>query len=114
VPPTVLVVDDDPAIRRVLADLLEDEGYRVLAAGDGLGAMALAEQDRPDVVLSDVAMRGMDGLALRLWFEGLRPPVPVILTSGIVPVPGGRSRFLAKPAELDEVLAAVSAALAPT
>ena len=59
----VLVVDDDEAVRSVLSQILEDEGFDVVgAAADGLEAVAVAERLRPDAVVLDVRMPGLDGI----------------------------------------------------
>jgi len=61
---TVLVVDDDPSVRRCLGEFLEAEGYRVLSAPHGRAALAVLEDERPNVLLVDVAMPVMNGLKL--------------------------------------------------
>ena len=58
---TVLVVDDDPTVRRLLAKTLEKEGYRVLSASNGVEALALAREHRPQAITLDVLMPQMDG-----------------------------------------------------
>jgi len=57
----ILVVDDEPKIVRLTRDYLEKDGFRVLAAGDGPAALALARRERPDVIVLDVMLPGMDG-----------------------------------------------------
>src|SRR3954463_10997619 len=81
--PTALVVEDEPAIREVVADLLQDEGYAVRQAADGLEAIDELEVDDVDLVLSDVRMPRLDGpsLARRLHRRG--HPVPVVLMSAV-------------------------------
>ena len=59
---TVLVVDDEPAIREVLIEFLSDHGYEARGAEDGHQALTLAETVRPAVVLCDIWMPGMSGL----------------------------------------------------
>jgi two-component system OmpR family response regulator len=59
--PTILVVDDDPHIRQVVCFALSKSGYATVEAGDGLSALAIARQERPDLVILDVAMPEMDG-----------------------------------------------------
>ncbi|HXF94880.1 MAG TPA: response regulator [Gemmatimonadales bacterium] len=65
-PCTVLVVDDEAALRRVLARHLDREGYRVLEASTGESAYELITADRPDAILLDVHLPAMSGLALYL------------------------------------------------
>src|SRR4051794_29406785 len=87
---TVLVVDDEPAIRETIALFLEAEGYAVRTAPDGLAALAALEQDGIDLVLSDVRMPRLDGIALthRLYqHEPAVPVVPVVLMSAVTPIP---------------------------
>ncbi|HEX6987553.1 MAG TPA: response regulator, partial [Planctomycetaceae bacterium] len=57
----VMVVDDDPWLRAIVCEALEEEGYRVTAAGDGLEALRLVERSLPDLVLLDLAMPALDG-----------------------------------------------------
>jgi DNA-binding response OmpR family regulator len=111
-PPTVLVVDDEPVIRELVAGLLEEEGYVVQQATDGMEALTAIEDDGIDVVLSDVRMPRLDGAALvrRLRMGG--HTVPVVLMSAIyadVDLPG--VRFLPKPFALEHLLDAIHAAL---
>lgn len=61
-PPVVLVVDDDATIRRLLQITLETEGFAVVTANDGNEGLERARSDRPDLVLLDIMMPGMDGL----------------------------------------------------
>ena len=110
--PTVLVVEDEPAIREVVADLLEDEGYAVRQAVDGLEAIDELAVDDVDLVLSDVRMPRLDGpaLARRLRRDG--SAVPVVLMSAVdveVNLPG--VRFLPKPFDRDHLLHAIGSAL---
>lgn len=58
---TILVVDDDPSIRRLLGAVLGGEGFRVREAQDGQAALAIVAQEVPDLILLDLAMPVMDG-----------------------------------------------------
>ena len=110
-PPRVLVVDDDPAIRELVATLLADEGWAVRAAADGLAALAASGAWRPDLIVSDVAMPRLDGLGLleRLRQRGDR--TPLVLISAGAPIPAQPNVwFVAKPFDLDQLLAAVARA----
>lgn len=60
----ILVVDDHPNNRLLCVDLLEAAGYRMLEAGDAESARAILARERPDLILMDLALPGMDGLAL--------------------------------------------------
>lgn len=57
----VLIVDDEPALRLLLTATLEDEGYQLFEAADGIRAWQLAQQERPDLIVLDVMMPGMTG-----------------------------------------------------
>ena len=79
----VLVVDDDPVIVRLLKVNFEMEGYEVATAADGEEGLAAARADRPDIVVSDIMMPKLDGLALAaaLKTDPALAGVPVILLS---------------------------------
>src|SRR5690242_13682296 len=76
-PDRILVVDDEAALRRMLERTLPAEGFEVTVAADGGGALAAAERAAPDVIVLDVAMPGLDGLAVcrRLRSRGLATPI---------------------------------------
>jgi len=59
---TILIVDDEPKIVRLARDYLEKNGFRVLTAGDGIEALAVARRDKPDLIVLDLMLPGMDGL----------------------------------------------------
>ncbi|MFD5279874.1 response regulator transcription factor [Streptomyces rubrogriseus] len=77
-PARILVVDDDPTVAEVVAGYLDRAGYRVDRAGDGPDALALAAGHRPDLVVLDLMLPGMDGLEVCRRLRG-RGPVPVIM-----------------------------------
>jgi DNA-binding response OmpR family regulator len=81
--PTVLVVDDDPVIQKLLQVNFEMEGYHVITAGDGEEGLKRAQQEMPDVVLLDVMMPKMNGLevAAALKADDGTAGIPVILLS---------------------------------
>ena len=80
---TVLVVDDDPSMRKVLQRRVEMWGYTVLSAGDGAEALRLAQERTPDLILLDVMMPGLDGLEVcrQLTRGPSTRQIPVILIS---------------------------------
>ena len=79
----VLVVDDEPDIRQLVQDILEDEGYQVSTAAHAAAAREAVAQRRPDVMLLDIWMPDTDGVALlREWAEGPGLPCPVVMMSG--------------------------------
>ena len=78
----VLVVDDDTTFRRMLVAALEDEGFDVVgAATDGLEGVALASSLRPDAIMLDVRMPGLDGLAAGLQIRAADPAVQLVFLS---------------------------------
>jgi two-component system response regulator AtoC len=107
---TLLVVDDERKIREHLATFLEAQGHRVLLAADAAAALRQADTEAVDVVLSDVRMAGMDGMALLRELRRRRPDAVVILMTAYATVAGaveamkeGAFHYLVKPFALDEV-----------
>src|SRR3954464_13851220 len=114
----LLLVDDDPPIRRMLARTLAAEGYAVEAAADGGAALAAVERSLPDAIVLDVTMPGMDGLQVtrRLRAKGLRVPILLLTARDAVHerVAGpdaGADDSLVKPFDTDELSARVRALL---
>jgi CheY-like chemotaxis protein len=112
---TILVVDDDPLIRLTVSGILEDEGYTVVSAGDGLEALAKLAELQPAVILLDITMPRMDGYAFaaELARRGLRQAVPVIVLTADGRAPEkaaqlGAEGYLAKPFTLPTLLAEVA------
>jgi two-component system response regulator GlrR len=118
---TVLVVDDDPDVLRLIEIRLSAAGYGVVAAASAEQALARMSVARPRVVVTDLRMDGMDGMAL---YEAIRkeyPTLPVIVLTahGTIPdavaaVQRGVFGYLTKPFEARELLAAIERALAAT
>jgi two-component system response regulator GlrR len=116
---TILIVDDDPTLLRLLGILLREEGFRVLAADSAEQALALLAAEKPNLLLTDLRMGGMDGLAL---FDAVRrtyPLMPVIILTahGTIPEAVEATRrgvfgFITKPYEAQTLLAEVRRALA--
>ena len=114
----VLVVEDDAALRGLLTDVLDHEGYTVLEAERGLQGLRLAQEHEPSLVLTDQTLPGMSGLELLEELragEGTRH-IPVVLISGFsVEILGGEphpDRILAKPFDLDALLAHIESLIA--
>ena len=80
---TVLVVDDEPNVRRITKLLLEREGHRVLTAADGEEALLLAKVEQPDVILLDVVMPKLDGYETlkRLRVDADLQSIPVVMVT---------------------------------
>ena len=108
----VLLVDDDRAIRDSLARALDLEGYEVLTAVDGAGALTIVREQHPDVIVLDVMMPSVDGLTVCriLRFEHDRTPVLMLTarteaTDRVAGLDAGADDDLSKPFDLDELLA---------
>jgi CheY-like chemotaxis protein len=82
--PQVLVVDDEPMLRRLAVRILLDEGFLVHEAADGLEALELIERREvsPDAVVSDIVMPRLDGVGLLRKLALIQPDLPVVLMSG--------------------------------
>jgi len=79
---TVLLVEDDAAVRRVTRALLERMGYMVLDAANGIEALAVVKRSAVDIVVSDTVMPKMDGLSLARALTAEHPALPIVLASG--------------------------------
>ena len=111
--PTVLIVEDEPAVRRIAARVLGNHGFRVLEAGTALDAIALAQTEPIDVLLSDLILPGMSGLDLAMALRAERPGLRVVFTSGY-PADQVEERFgviegafLAKPYGMEQLVGVV-------
>ena len=118
----ILIVDDEPTIRDATSVLLQKSGYKVLAVGDGDAALALALQHSGALrlVLTDVFMPGMDGIALTRALKTIAPDVAVIATSGLDKPEqrrqleeSGVRETLGKPCASTDLLAAIRRVLGP-
>jgi CheY-like chemotaxis protein len=98
---TVLVADDNDVAQRLCRRVLEKAGYRVLIAADGLQAVDLALSNRPNMILMDVAMPGIDGLEAMRRIKVEMPVIPIVIASAHS-MASDRERFLA--AGADDVL----------
>jgi two-component system response regulator GlrR len=115
---SLLVVDDDPDLLRLLAIRLKANGYGVNAVESGQKALAAIAHSRPDLVLTDLRMEGMDGMALFTEIQATFPGLPVIILTahGSIPdavtaVKRGVFGYLTKPYDADELLAQIQRAL---
>ena len=114
---TVLVVDDEPIVREVVATYLRREGYRALEAGDGVQARDLVERVKPELIVLDVMLPGIDGLELCRWIRA-RSEVPVIMLTArgeeadrIVGLDLGADDYVTKPFSPRELVARVRTVL---
>lgn len=110
----VLVIDDEPAIVRFLVRALEASGYSVLAANDGAEGLRLAAEYRPDLVVLDLVMPGLSGIAVLAAMTAQDPACKIVVVSAQDDVEGkvrcldaGAADFVAKPFAVSELLARV-------
>lgn len=106
----VLVVDDERRVRESVRVILEDEGYSVIEADDGESALKRVAEDRPEAVLLDVWMPGMDGIETLKGIKQQDQDLPVIIMSGhgnietaVNATKLGAFDFLEKPLSLDRL-----------
>jgi len=118
---TILVVDDENAIRESVREVLSDEGYRVLDTGDCAAALAMIEQDRPGLVLLDIWMPQADGIELLKEIKTKDPELNVVMISGhgnihtaVTATKFGAFDFIEKPLSIDGLLTTVRRALGET
>jgi two-component system, NtrC family, nitrogen regulation response regulator NtrX len=116
--PSVLIVDDEPNIRRMLRGLLESEGFRVTEAEDGGAGVERAVTEDPDMVLLDLVMPRVDGLTALKRLMERKPHLPVVMMSGratlqdaVAATRLGAFQFLEKPLAPEAVLSSVNGAV---
>ncbi|MEC4018421.1 response regulator transcription factor [Streptomyces sp. H27-D2] len=114
----VLVVDDEPEVRAAVEDGLAVEGYAVRGAADGLAALSEVAAWQPDVIVLDVMMPVLDGLAVCRRLRGLEDRTPILVLTALDSVServdgldAGADDYLVKPFALDELVARVRALL---
>ena len=118
---TILIVEDNEASRDALARRLERRNYSVLMAVDGHQGVSLAQQSKPDLILMDLGMPGMDGwdatAALKMASETRHIPI-IVLSAHAMPndrhqaLAAGGDDFDTKPVQFDRLLAKIEALLA--
>src|SRR5690349_4534668 len=116
--PRILIVDDEPALLKLLAMRLNLEGFDVTTAESGERALAQLAVAQPQIVVSDLQMGGMDGMALFATIQRQHPSLPVIILTAHGSIPAavaatkrGVFNYLTKPFEADALLAEIRAAL---
>jgi two-component system, OmpR family, response regulator MprA len=112
----VLVVDDDPSLRRMLERTLAAEGFEVAVAGDGGAALVAVERSAPDVIVLDVAMPAPDGLAVCRRLRGKGLPTPILMLTArdavadrVAGLEAGADDYLVKPFAMQELVARLRA-----
>jgi two-component system nitrogen regulation response regulator NtrX len=115
---SILVVDDERAIRTTLKGVLEDEGYRVSAVGSGQEMLARLSEESPDLIFLDIWMPGMDGLEALAEIKQRRPDATVVMISGhgtietaVKATKLGAYDFIEKPLSLEKTLLAAARAI---
>jgi len=115
----ILVVDDEPALVRMIAQILTEKGYEVLEANDGQGALRLLFTHKPDLVLLDVVMPTMDGWQTCSRIRDISSNIPIIMLTGkrkteddvVRGLDYGADEYLLKPVGNRELVARVRAIL---
>lgn len=115
----LLVVDDEPSIRKVVAAQLGRHGYHVTALEDGAAAVAHLEQHEVDCVITDLKMPRLDGMSLLAWLRTHRPGTPVVVITAFGTVETavdalkmGAFDYVTKPFDQDELRATIADAIA--
>ena len=113
---TILLVDDDPAVRDVTAAMLDDLGYGVIEAENGQSALdLLSRNSRVDLLIADFAMPGMNGAQLAREVQVRRPGLPVLFVTGYADEKAvgavGEERLVLKPFRTEELARKVRVAL---
>lgn len=115
---TILIIDDERAIRSTLREILEYEDYKVFDADNALDGLEILKKEKIDLVLCDIKMEKMDGLEALTFAQTLKPEVPFIMISGhgtvetaVEATKKGAYDFLSKPLDLNRILITVRNAL---
>jgi two-component system, OmpR family, KDP operon response regulator KdpE len=117
---TILVVDDEPQIRRVMRTTLTSNGYTVIEARSGEEALEIMQKERPELVLLDVNMPGMGGLAACREIRDRSDAAIIVLTvrntekDKVMALDAGADDYVVKPFGMEELLARIRAALRRT
>jgi len=120
--PKILIVDDDPDLRRGLNLRLRSQHYDTAYATDGFSAIAMAQKEKPDLIILDIGLPAGDGFVVleRLQQNASLSTIPVIVLSARDPqstrektMRAGAMAFFQKPADNAELLNAIRAALSP-
>ncbi|WP_080057950.1 response regulator transcription factor [Spirosoma aerolatum] len=116
--PTVLLIEDEPALGMIVKDSLEVRGFTVLYAADGVEGLALFRKEQPDIIVADVMMPNLDGFSLAQQIRQTDPDVPILFltarsqTADVVRgFELGGNDYLKKPFSLDELIVRINALL---
>ena len=115
---TILIVDDEAAMRKNLSELLGEEGFKIVEAVDGESAISMVKDHQPQLILLDINLPRTDGLAVLVEVKRTQPDVPVIVFTAygtseraIQAMKSGAYDYLEKPFDLDEFLLTIRRAL---
>lgn len=119
----IMIVDDEEPIRDALSSVIEAAGHQTCSVADGSRCLALLDTFKPDVVITDLLMPGMEGMQTIHELRKQRPDLPIIAMSGSLWDPGlgylrsarllGASRTLSKPIEPRALIQAIASLVAP-
>jgi two-component system alkaline phosphatase synthesis response regulator PhoP len=115
--PKILIVDDEPGIRNLISAYLRKEGFDLLEAGDGLTAVKISQSFKPDLVILDIMLPGMDGLEVLQKIRLHSDPYVILLTAKteetdkVIGLTVGGDDYVTKPFSLRELTARVKSAL---
>ncbi len=114
----IIVIEDDPDLRRLMVDELEDAGHNLFEAGNGLEGLATLKAEAPDVIISDIGMPKMDGYQLRKNLQSCPrfSATPFLFVSALAfqqaidkGLSVGADHYLTKPVDFDVLLSTVEA-----
>ncbi|MCH8496664.1 MAG: sigma-54 dependent transcriptional regulator [Balneolales bacterium] len=115
---TILIADDEASMRRNLCDVLHDEGYTTIEAEDGTAALEIALRDKPDLILLDIKMPGINGMKVLEHVKREHPSIPIIIFTAfgnserpIEAMKLGAYDYIDKPFDLEELLLVIHRAL---
>jgi CheY-like chemotaxis protein len=111
----ILLVDDEPDLRAIFSELLVMEGFDVVEAHNGEQALLVIQSERPDIIISDIKMPRMDGIALHKFLQEtpITASIPFVLITGNPPInqPPMVFAMLQKPVQFHRLLAVLNCAL---
>lgn len=115
---TILIADDEASMRKNLCDVLHDEGYTTIEAEDGTAALEIALRDKPDLILLDIKMPGINGMKVLEHVKREHPSIPIIIFTAfgnserpIEAMKLGAYDYINKPFDLEELLLVIHRAL---
>ncbi|OQX55995.1 MAG: hypothetical protein B5M53_03505 [Candidatus Cloacimonas sp. 4484_209] len=110
----ILIVDDEKKICNILSEILKDEGYHIALSYNGTDAQAIVEEDNVDLILLDMRLPDIDGIALLKRFKEIKPDISVVMISAfgtiskaVAAIKSGADDFIEKPLETTRVLTTI-------